>query len=198
MKESHIEDAFCEYLEQQTGYHLVERQVKLPLGKLDVLAYWSCDDYAFPVVVEIKKGAADERACTQLLGYMVQVEYLMRSNSNTAADPGYGAERCRGILVGAEMTEFVQRVVLGMGMDFITYQLQGEAIEFLHKTECKEALAGIAVEGRLRDLQCELDTAKAIHRIEEALFYRNWKGFIDKNVFPISALNQTLRYWPRL
>lgn len=129
-KESDVETAFIKYCEDGTNYpwfHVIGRQVPLPLGIVDVLATHQ-DPGAFqPVVIEVKKGKIDLAACGQLLGYMEQVNSLIywRAADSLWSIADYKeASSCIGVLVGSDIDERARRIPLsGENFEFYKYEL---------------------------------------------------------------------------
>lgn len=86
LTEKYIEDAFAESMRSHArmgeGYIDVWQQVTLPTGKVDIVAVEKHGpSHLRFTVVEVKKGKADYRAFTQLLGYLNQVTALAVSSA---------------------------------------------------------------------------------------------------------------------
>lgn len=123
MKEKDVEYAFADWLNDRKNYHVIAHQVRLPLGIMDVLGMVQDATGVYPVIAEIKLGVINEKACTQLLGYMEQVEGILADN--TRIDDytwrNIQSPRCVGILVGASLNAMCARVVHMSRMHFVQY-----------------------------------------------------------------------------
>lgn len=210
MREKDVELAFADYLNHH-GYQVVAHQVKLPLGILDVLAMHmlavnekSVD--VIPVVAEIKLGPINEKACTQLLGYMEQIDRLLAYN--TKIDPlgiaeSYPTEPCRGFLVGTSLNPMCARVVAMTKMAFFRYDVIGG--EFVFEEQFGDGhgpVESYKLTGPLATLLGLAERAKAhrhVARARNLTSYENYKTLLTGAAGPetYESLETTLPYWRR-
>jgi len=115
-----IEDALARNIEIiEKGLKLAGRQVHLPgVGRIDILAY---DQQGTPVIIEVKRGTADNSTLTQLLAYMSRIEEIE-------------SKRTRGIIVAENFTrKLTQAAKPPSNIKLI------KIITKNHKSEIKEA-----------------------------------------------------------
>jgi len=128
--EKDVENAFIRFFNSQAAYKVTGQQVRLPVGIVDVVGR----EFDSNFVAEIKKGTIDERACTQLLGYMLQVHELiarrcMPTSEHILSGCGWPIN---GYLVGSSINKMSQRIISSsvFPIGFIQYKLEGGEINF--------------------------------------------------------------------
>lgn len=134
--EHDIETAYTQMICQLDFVEIAWRQVRLETGILDILLLekWFNLDYPAFQVIEIKKGEIDEKAYTQLQGYMGQVFNAVMSalrEYSTAEIFYYLSPRhiCRGTLVGSSINDMTARAVqYAENVCFVEYGLNENGI----------------------------------------------------------------------
>lgn len=133
-KEEEVETAFIEFLQSDRCYNIIGRQIDMPIGRLDVLAYHEIGSRGFPsnelLIAEIKRGTVDEHACTQLLGYMKQLDSVIWTKLVSITTDEEKFPKCKGILVGKSLHPMVKRIISTFSLYFCRYFVEGNEIKF--------------------------------------------------------------------
>lgn len=140
LSEKDIETAFANYIHHaHKDMQVIGRQVHLPMGILDLLIMGRDTHGYYAIVAEIKKDVVDERACSQILGYMGQVEriahYVAGRFFTTAGSPLshlIQAESVSGWLVGRRITPSAERAIDSLNIGFIPYSIGDHEIVDFH------------------------------------------------------------------
>lgn len=202
MKEKDVENAFARWMATRDNYRVVGQQVRLPLGTLDVLVY---AESAVPVVLvaEVKLGTINEKACTQLLGYLQQVKHILGECAFPGGldEPPIGEFDCLGILVGADINEMTYRVVKTMGMDFIRYTPTNTGIEFDWEMHLGTEMSEHRIDKRLLQAGRRLHDWRVRRRIASAQALgdeeRYSAAMYDHCKYSHETLKRTVTYWSR-
>jgi hypothetical protein len=202
MNEKDIENACVKWLNSREDHRVVGQQVRLPLGTLDVL---TLVDSAVPVVIvsEIKVGVINEKACTQLLGYLQQVKYIL----GECAFPGgldvppIGEFECIGMLVGSNINEMTYRVIKTMGMDFVRYTHTASGFEFDWEMHFGSDMDNHPIDRRLLNVGRHLHDWRVRRLITRAQSLddeeRYSAALYDYNKYSHESLSDTVPYWRR-
>lgn len=201
MLEKDIERAYIKWTNAQEDHHVIGSQVKLPLGKLDVLTFIN-DGWPCVIISEIKRGGIDEKACTQLLGYMHQVKWLLESAFPGGIDTAPLENiHCLGWLVGADINEMTARVVKSFGMGFVQHSIVNGKIEFLHWPEYSQVLDDHRISPALLAAGKLLHKSRVSEKIAVAQGYGGDGRFggtlYDEHKFNFESLKRTVPYWSR-
>lgn len=138
--EKEVEAAFFDFMklseETLKVSHLtsVKRQVKLPLGIVDIMGFNEAE-YGYPYIIEIKRGKIDRKAVGQLAGYVSQMDDIVRKEIR--ARIGFSALdihdefKTGGCLVGNTIDDDALRAAVSLGYDVYVYYLKNGVITFL-------------------------------------------------------------------
>lgn len=116
-----IEDALVEYLKNSDEFRYIGRQIRLPMGIIDVLAFHV--KYRVPYLFEVKRGDITEENIVQMLGYLRQIETIMRfAAKETKVDEDLLDCKVIGVMVGSGIKgEMSNRLFEIMDFDFWKY-----------------------------------------------------------------------------
>jgi hypothetical protein len=205
MKEKDVEYAFADWLNDRKNYSVIAHQVRLPLGKLDILAMVQDGTGVYPAVAEIKLGRINEKACTQLLGYMEQVERIMADNTQIE-DENWRNIRpltCVGILVGTSLNPMCARVVQMAKMHFVQYDVRGGRCIFnWPRIDGTTPTDQFKLTGPLKALVTLRERLKAYRVVRNAQALgseENYSAIMDgeSRPWPGETLADTLPFWRR-
>lgn len=133
--EHEVEAAFCEEMSTWRHTHLewpvvhwYERQVQMPFeGRADVVTTGPLMSY----IVEVKRRAIDEKAVTQLVGYLGQVQRIVQRHATARRLSHLRTERALGgILVGKSITPYALRAAEAFDFRMYLYQVVTGRIVF--------------------------------------------------------------------
>lgn len=200
MKEKEIEKAFARFIDGRETMTIGGQQVHLPMGILDLLMVLETESELVSVVVEVKRGTIDEKAVTQCLGYMAQVELLLNFNCQVM-DSNFNQAKVRGWLVGANISKMAWRVVKAAGMAFWQYyqdssgEIQFEEPDW-HDTQIMEC----AAEPELLEIARRMDAKNIQNRRINAAWVglsENFEAALEGRNVRYEKLSSTVAYWSR-
>lgn len=204
MIEKEIELEFIKFLNSREHYQVLGRQVQLPFGVLDVLAWADYGGGPHATIAEIKAGTIDERACTQLIGYMAQVDWMTELDIEPAT-PDHPDYKCTGILVGSRINAMAMRVVKAFRISFCRYSIENESIAFdwhvgfEHLWGYGEELARHIPGVEMNEVINRIRQNAKQRKIDEALF--GWQPYTfahyDVAKRPFEKWEETEVYWRR-
>lgn len=99
LTEKDIEDGLIDYLNRSDNFVYVGRQINLPMGRIDVMA-WNRASRT-PYIFEVKKGNIKEADIVQLMGYLYQFNFQVYAylvNANIDINPH--DLKCEGVVIG--------------------------------------------------------------------------------------------------
>lgn len=198
MKEADIESALVDWLPSK-GYEVIGRQVELPIGRLDVLAWHTESKRA--TVFEVKLGKAPDYVSAQLIGYCHFVENILivKGIYNPAL---FGeVEYVSKYVVAESLSEMTSRLAHTHAIEFIKYSVKNGFIEFDEHEYNYEPYASIEQFetcgrlDRLIDLYNDsVKTASAADAMSKIFSCSSSGGCTDQLVFG-SSLNKTAELW---
>lgn len=168
--EREIETALVQQLHYAEEWRVLARQLKLPMGILDLLIMRCGGRFFVPVVIELKRGTIDEAACAQAMGYGCQIDNMVHSRIvekyglESRIEKTAGEKQVSVWVIGSGITKRAWRLVAGNQLAFIPYKIREHGrIEFPID---KYRLAGFQ---SWRDAVEDYDTPKPIEVVSGAL-----------------------------
>jgi len=141
-----IENAFVEKANDLFGYEIIGRQIELPVGIADVLAFGPrLSQYANlrPLIVfEIKMDKAPDSVVAQAIGYSSSIEdYLTHKFLNPSCEINYfdwdNFIGVKTIIIAKKLGRMGIKALRSGAIDFISYELSNNGIDF-HKVHIED------------------------------------------------------------
>jgi hypothetical protein len=173
--EKHVEDAFLGYIEsgvqceglKKFHWESVHRQVAFPLGIADIVAF---AQYGNPCIVEVKRGAINRNAVGQLVGYVAQLNQLVRSLAEKRMGRGNFSQEwyeTEGYLVGRSINDEALRASRALGYCVYLYDSKHGKITFREVEGANEYCA--------REEECSSAILEVAHKTVDM-----WEGYISR------------------
>lgn len=161
--EKEVEAAFFDYVQQDYfQWESVKRQVKVPLGIIDILGFAK---HGGAAVVEIKRGTIDRKTVGQLMGYIGQVNLIIEMvidkqlGGTGFSHIGTQHETC-GYLIGKSIDKEAENACKALGFTVYLYEYNDGAFVFneyfdfdqylfAHMTESDCSKAALEVAGKV-------------------------------------------------